>query len=135
MDSNHAVRIGATAISAVIAAIATAVLEGQMIDSFLDGPDAGVLWGQTVFILLVPAMFGGAALVLGGSSSHWFPLLFISAFASAAMAIVAGRELVPDSDISSTDLQAIRAWYGVLYFCGGMLVPLAVTIGRLRPAS
>lgn len=46
-----------------------------------------------------------------------------------------GREFVKGLDQNDADKRACRAWYGVMYFGGGMLEPLAVTVGQLARRS
>jgi hypothetical protein len=124
-----------TVILAVVAAAVTGVLADKIIEDFEHRRDGGGEWSQVVFMLLVPAAFGALTLALPGRGDEWMPFVFVAGAASVAMAYMVGREFVNGLDQNEAHKIAGRAWYGVMYFGGGMLVPLSVALGQAVRAS
>ena len=111
-----------------VAALITGLITDAVIQDFEHSRDAGGEWSQAVFILLVPAAFGSVTLFVARREVGWQPFLLVAAVSAAAMAYAAGRQYVNGLDENQALKFAGRAWYGVMYFGGGMLVPLAVAL-------
>jgi hypothetical protein len=124
-----------TAALAVLAAVITGLISDKIIEDFENHFSGGAMWNQVVFMTLVPAAFGALTLALPGRRDEWMPFVFVAAAASLAMAFAVGREFVNGLDQNDAQKIAGRAWYGVMYFGGGMLVPLAVALRQPRHAK
>jgi hypothetical protein len=120
-----------TTLVALVAATVTGVIADKIIEDLENHFSAGGLWKQVAFMVLVPAAFGALTLVLPGRRDEWMPVVFVAAAAALAMAYAVGREFANGLDQNDAAKIAGRAWYGVMYFGAGMLIPLAVTVGRL----
>lgn len=123
-----------TVLVAAVAAVGTGLLSDKIIEDFENDFNAGGMWNQVAFILLVPAALGTITLALPGRRDEWMPFVLVAALAAFAMAYAVGLEVVNGLDQNLADKYAARVWYGVMYFGGGMLVPLSVALGRTRDA-
>lgn len=120
-----------SAVVALVAAAVTGVITDKIIEDFENHFSGGGMWNQVAFILLVPAAFGALTLALPGRRDEWMPFVCVAAVTSLAMAYAAGLEFMNGLDQNDATKFAGRAWYGTMYFGGGMLVPLSVAWGRL----